>query len=116
MDKFKLVFTEKTPKEQYMELYKLSVGSVFKVQSDYETVMQRIEDYKPNGGTFEVFPINPGTSLFTMYGASHCVVVENQLDTLRVKDSILIFGNSAQVTNGVLCVFNSDVADATLKL
>jgi hypothetical protein len=42
--------------------------------------------------------------------------VENQLDTLRVKDSILIFGNSAQVTNGALCVFNSDVEDATLKL
>lgn len=73
----KLVFTEDSPQEQYLELYKLPKGSVFKVKSDYETVMRRIEEYKPESLIFEVFPINPGTSLYTMYGPDHCVVVES---------------------------------------
>lgn len=72
----KLTFTENTPKEQYDELYKLNVGDVFKIQSDYETVMRRIEEYKPQNLTFEVFPINPGTSLYTMYGSDHSVVID----------------------------------------
>lgn len=75
--KSKLVFTENSPQEQYEELYKLNIGDVFKVQSDYETVMQRIEDYKPQNLAFKVFPINPGTSLYTMYGPDHCVVTDN---------------------------------------
>lgn len=74
----KLVFTENSPKEQYDELYKLNMGDVFKVHSDYETVMQRIEDYKPQNLVFKVFPINPGTSLYTMYGPDHCVVTDNR--------------------------------------
>lgn len=77
--KSKLVFTENSPQEQYEELYKLNIGDVFKVQSDYETVMQRIEDYKPQNLAFKVFPINPGTSLYTMYGPDHCVVTDNHL-------------------------------------
>lgn len=75
----KLIFTENTPYEQYLKLYALQVGDVFKIQSDYETVMQRIEDYKPTNIVFEVFPINPGTSLFTIYGPDHCVVTNNHL-------------------------------------
>lgn len=70
----KLVFTENTPKEQYDELYKLEIGYVFKIASDYETVMRRIEEYKPENLTFKVFPINPGTDLFTMYGPDHSVI------------------------------------------
>ena len=70
----KLVFTEDTPKEQYDELYKLEVGDVFKIASDYETVMRRIEEYKPENLVFKVFPINPGTDLFIMYGPDHNVV------------------------------------------
>lgn len=70
----KLIFTEATPKEQYDELFKLDVGQVFKIASDYETVMARIEEYTPENLTFEVFPINPGTSLYTLYGPDHCVV------------------------------------------
>ena len=76
--KSKLVFTENTPKEQYEELYKLEMGQVFKIQSDYETVMRRIEEYMPDGLVFKVFPINPGTSLYTMYGPDHCVVTDNR--------------------------------------
>lgn len=74
----KLIFTESSPKEQYEELYKLDMGSVFKVQSDYETVMRRIEDYKPQNLSFKVFPINPGTDLYIMYGPDHCVVTDNR--------------------------------------
>ena len=77
--KLKLVFTGDTSKEQYEELYKLEKGQVFKIQSDYETVMRRIEDYKPsNNIVFKVFPINPGTSLYTLYGPDHCVIIDNQ--------------------------------------
>lgn len=76
--KSKLIFTESSPKEQYEELYKLDMGSIFKVQSDYETVMRRIEDYKPQNLSFKVFPINPGTDLYTMYGPDHCVVTDNR--------------------------------------
>lgn len=77
MGTMKLVFTGKSPREQYEALYKLGKGEVFKIQSDYETVMRRIDDYKPQNLVFEVFPITPGTSLFTMYGSNHCVVTDN---------------------------------------
>ena len=75
----KLVFNENTGKEQYEELYKLPAGSIFKVEADYETVMMRIEEYKPEGHTFEVFPINPGTDQYTLVGPDHCMVVVNKL-------------------------------------
>ena len=75
----KLVFNENTPKEQYDELYKLPEGSIFKVEADYETVMMRIEEYKPEGHTFEVFPINPGTDQYTLVGPNHCMVTVNTL-------------------------------------
>lgn len=70
----KLSFTEDTPREQYDELYKLEIGDVFKIASDYETVMRRIEEYKPENLVFKVFPINPGTDLFILYGPDHNVV------------------------------------------
>lgn len=76
--KSKLIFTGDTPKEQYDLLYKLNMGDVFKIQSDYETVMRRIEEYMPDGLVFKVFPINPGTALYTMYGSDHCVVTDNR--------------------------------------
>lgn len=74
----KLVFSESTPRAQYEELYKLGEGQLFKVvASDYETVMQRIEDYKPTNRDFEVFPVNPGTDTYSLTGPDHCVVVKN---------------------------------------
>lgn len=76
--KTKLVFTENSTQEQYLELYKLAVGDIFEIQSDYETVMRRIEDYKPENLVFGVFPINPGTSLYTLYGPNHCIVTDNR--------------------------------------
>lgn len=80
----KLVFDENTPREQYEELYKLGEGQLFKVNAaDYETVMQRIEDYKPAEGEFEVFPVNPGTDTYSLTGPDHCVIVKN---TLNVTD------------------------------
>lgn len=74
----KLVFTENSPKEQYEKLYKLKIGDVFKIQSDYETVMRRIEEYRPQNLVFGVYPINPGTSLYTIYGSDHCIVTDNR--------------------------------------
>ena len=78
--KQKLVLNETSPKEKYEELFKLSKGEVFKV-TDYETVMLRIEHYKPTNCTFEVFPITPGTDLYTIYGCDHAVVTENTIGT-----------------------------------
>ena len=75
----KLVFNENTSREQYEELYKLPAGSIFKVEADYETVMMRIEEYKPEGYTFETFPINPGTDQYTLVGPNHCMVTVNTL-------------------------------------
>ena len=74
----KLEFTADSTKEQYVTLYTLEVGSVFKVRSsDFETVMRRIEEFKPCNLNFSVFPINPGTALYTTYGADHCVITDN---------------------------------------
>lgn len=78
--KQKLILNENSPKEKYEELFKLPKGEVVKV-TDYETVMQRIEDYKPTNVNFEVFPITPGTDLYTMYGCDHVVVTENTIVT-----------------------------------
>ena len=76
----KLTFNQNTPKEQYEELFKLNEGDVFEVSSEYETVLRRItEDYAPTDREFEVFPINPGTDLYTMYGPNHLVVTRNRL-------------------------------------
>lgn len=79
MESNKLIFNENTEKVVYDELYTLPVGTVFKIEADYETVMRRIEEYKPSNRKFEVFPINPGTDLFTINGADHSVITENEL-------------------------------------
>lgn len=76
----KLTFDKTTPKGIYEELFKQKIGYVFKVEdADYETVMERMTEYLPNPDDFEVFPITPGTDLYSMYGASHCVIIHNGL-------------------------------------
>ena len=63
----------------YAELYEQPVGTVIKVDYDnYETVMERISENTPAGQSFEVYPINPGTDLYTMYGPNHCIVTKNE--------------------------------------
>lgn len=69
----KIILNGSSPRELYNEVFQLEVGQVFKVESDYETVMRRIHEYS-NSGTFEVYPIAPGTDLYIMYGPDHCVV------------------------------------------
>lgn len=64
--------------ESFTKVYDLNVGDVFQVVGDYEAVMFNIEKYTPPTLIFEVFPITPGTSLFTMYGPDHCVVTKKQ--------------------------------------
>lgn len=63
--------------EDYLSLFTLEVGDVVKVK-DFETVMERIEEFKPEGLIFELTPITPGTKLFTIYGCDHCIVTEKQ--------------------------------------
>lgn len=75
----KVILSESSRQEHYEELFKLNVGDVFMIRSDYETVMERIEHYKPTTIIFEVFPINPGTSLYTVYGPDHCIVTDKRL-------------------------------------
>ena len=69
----KLVLSAHSSKGDYEEVFSLEVGDVFKV-SDYETVMRRMDEYLPKGLKFEVTPITPGTSLYTIYGCDHVVV------------------------------------------
>lgn len=74
-----LVFDKTTPRDRYERLFTLSVGEVIKVlEGDYETFMERVQEYLPDSIEFEVFPITPGTDLYTMYGPNHCVVTKNQ--------------------------------------
>ena len=63
----------------YSALYDQPVGTVIRVDYDnYETVMERIAENVPSGKSFEVYPINPGTDLYTMYGPNHCIVTKNE--------------------------------------
>ena len=72
-------FDKNTGRQEYEKLYDKSVGTVFSVApDDYETVMVRIQEYKPTGKIFMVMPVMPGTTLFTTYGCDHCVVTINK--------------------------------------
>lgn len=71
-----LVLNGDSVENDYIRLFELDEGDIFKVESDYETVMMRIEEYKPNGIDFEVFPINPGTDQYMLVGPDHCMVVK----------------------------------------
>lgn len=62
--------------ERYLELFGEPVGTVLRVDN-FETVMRRIEENIPEGQTFELTSINPGTQLYTMYGCGHCIVTTN---------------------------------------
>lgn len=77
--KRKIILDGKSTSEDYKILYNLEVGDVFKVKDSYEQVMEYIQHYCPTDMAFEVFPINPGTSLFTMYGPDHCIVTKKEI-------------------------------------
>lgn len=63
----------------YSALYDQPVGTVIRVDYDnYETVMERITENTPSGKSFEVYPVTPGTDLYTMYGPNHCIVTKNE--------------------------------------
>lgn len=75
-----LVLTENTPIEEYSRLYSQEPGFIFKIEGDYEAVMQRIEAHVPTElAEFKVYPINPGTKLFMLTGPDHCVVTKREL-------------------------------------
>lgn len=72
-------FDKNTGQQEYEKLFTKPVGSVFSVApDDFETVMVRIQSYKPANKIFIVLPIMPGTTLFTVYGCDHCVVFINR--------------------------------------
>jgi len=70
----------KSPTEDYLALFDEPVGTVLRVDN-FETVMRRIEENIPEGKTFELTSINPGTQLYTMYGCGHCIVTANVVVT-----------------------------------
>ena len=72
--------------EDYTALFALKVGDVVKVL-DYETVMERIKEFKPEGLVFELTPITPGTKLFVTYGCDHCIVTEKQPINTEVEET-----------------------------
>lgn len=63
--------------EEISQLFELNVGDVFRISEGFEGVMMLIEIQTPKDKDFEVYPITPGTELYTMYGAGHCVVTKN---------------------------------------
>lgn len=73
-----MVLSETSTQEEINVLYEKEVGTIFKVKGDYEAVLSRIEQGVPQGKKFEVFPINPGTQLFSQWGPDHCVITENK--------------------------------------
>lgn len=82
----KIVITEDTPTSDYAPLLDLKVGDVFKIEGNYEELVNRIDRYvKNNNSDLEYFPINPGTSLYTMYGCNHFVIT-NEDNKLNVSD------------------------------
>lgn len=70
----KITLNGDSTKDEYAQIYKLGLGGIFEIESDYETVVLRIEKYMPKGLEMDVFPITPGTDLFTIYGDSHVIV------------------------------------------
>lgn len=60
------------------ELFGSPVGTIVRVEGDYETALRRVEDSKPTSIVFRMTPITAGTSLFTLYGPNHLVVAENR--------------------------------------
>ena len=70
------IYNRESTEEQLRELFTQPVGTIVHVD-DYETVMNRIEEVRPSGSNFELYPINPGTDLFTTYGPNHCIVTKN---------------------------------------
>lgn len=80
MTREKITLRDSSTKEDYDKVYSLEVGDVFKYDGNYETIMRLLlEDYLPDNLLFEVFPINPGTSLYTIYGYNHIVVTSKIL-------------------------------------
>lgn len=73
-----LIFNLDSTAEYYAALYLLPVGTVFKIEEHYESVMLRIEEYTPDTKHFEAFPITPGTQLFAMYGCDCCIITINE--------------------------------------
>lgn len=67
----------------YAELYAQEVGFVFFIEpDDYEIVITKINTYwhsVPKLESFEVYPINPGTDLYTMYGYGHSIISEKKI-------------------------------------
>lgn len=64
--------------EAYTNLFGSPVGTIVNVLN-YETVFRRIEEYKPAGLEFELYPITPGTDLFTIYGCDHAIISVNRV-------------------------------------
>ena len=76
----KLVFDANSPMEQYEELFTMAAGYLFEVvPEDYETVLERLEELKPMEQEFEVFPVNPGTYVYSLTGPNHVMVVKNSV-------------------------------------
>jgi hypothetical protein len=72
-----VIMTVNSTEEDYTELFNKPIGTVVKIPTaDYETVLLRVQIFA--GDTpFELFPITPGTGLFTTYGPEHVVITVN---------------------------------------
>jgi len=62
--------------ELFVTLFQLEVGMVFYWSGDLNEVLKTIAIKTPEGQTFSVRGVTPGTSLYTLYNTC-LVVVEN---------------------------------------
>lgn len=65
-------------------VFPLEVGSIIKLNEkdvQHETIMLNLARYVEQSVTvsaFEIYPIVPGSELFTIWGDSHYVVIKNE--------------------------------------
>lgn len=77
MDKISL--NENSTDEEINKVFLLSKGDVFHiVETDFYEVVNRIEELIPENKNFQHVPVLAGTSLYSMYGSGHEVVIINE--------------------------------------
>lgn len=63
--------------EEFQTLYSMKRASIFKFEGDFSTAYKTINKNLPEGKTFEVKHVRPGTSLYATYGEGTLVVTKS---------------------------------------
>jgi hypothetical protein len=69
-----IILSKDSTPEEIAPVYELGVGDAFKYNKNYETVIGLVKKNIPDGMTFEIYPVLPGTALFASYGENTIVI------------------------------------------